>query len=115
LTVRISLIRRFAPAVALAGLLVVAAPLAAAAPPAAADNTGTGSPAGSDFSVGSRGAITQNQATDRHEAPKMPYYATCADVWAAGKAPLYAGEPGYRADLDPDATGIACAPAAGKR
>lgn len=36
------------------------------------------------------------------------YYKNCAAVRAAGKAPLLAGEPGYRAGLDRDHDGVAC-------
>jgi Excalibur calcium-binding domain len=36
------------------------------------------------------------------------YYANCSAARAAGAAPLYAGEPGYRAGLDRDGDGIAC-------
>jgi Excalibur calcium-binding domain/Protein of unknown function (DUF1524) len=36
------------------------------------------------------------------------YYANCAAVRAAGKAPLYRGQPGYRPGLDRDGDGIAC-------
>jgi hypothetical protein len=36
------------------------------------------------------------------------YYARCADARAAGAAPLYVGEPGYRTALDRDKDGIAC-------
>ena len=36
------------------------------------------------------------------------YYAKCADAWAAGVAPLYRGQPGYRPGLDGDSDGIAC-------
>jgi hypothetical protein len=36
------------------------------------------------------------------------YYANCAAARAAGKAPLYRGEPGYRSGLDRDSDGIAC-------
>lgn len=36
------------------------------------------------------------------------YYPNCAAVRAAGKAPLYLGEPGYRAALDRDHDGVAC-------
>ena len=42
------------------------------------------------------------------------YYASCDDARAAGKAPLYAGQPGYRSELDPDGTGLACAPVGGQ-
>ena len=38
------------------------------------------------------------------------YYNNCADARAAGAAPLYAGQPGYRAGLDGDHDGVACEP-----
>jgi putative cell wall-binding protein len=40
--------------------------------------------------------------------PTDVYYANCDAVRAAGAAPLYAGEPGYRAGLDRDGDGVAC-------
>lgn len=40
--------------------------------------------------------------------PVEVYYANCSEVRAAGKAPLYRGQPGYRSGLDRDADGIAC-------
>ncbi len=36
------------------------------------------------------------------------YYKNCDAARAAGAAPLYAGEPGYRAGLDRDSDGVAC-------
>lgn len=36
------------------------------------------------------------------------YYRSCAEVRAAGKAPLRRGEPGYRSGLDRDGDGWAC-------
>lgn len=51
--------------------------------------------------------------TDRLSAP-LPltqpevYYPNCAAARAAGAAPLYAGEPGYRRKLDRDGDGVAC-------
>ena len=38
------------------------------------------------------------------------HYAGCNAVRAAGKAPLYAGDPGYSTDMDGDGDGIACEP-----
>jgi hypothetical protein len=38
------------------------------------------------------------------------YYANCTDARAAGAAPIYAGEPGYREEMDGDSDGIACEP-----
>lgn len=37
-------------------------------------------------------------------------YEGCNEVRAAGKAPIRAGEPGYREDMDGDGDGIACEP-----
>ena len=36
------------------------------------------------------------------------HYENCDAVRAAGRAPLYVGEPGYRKGLDRDGDGIAC-------
>lgn len=36
------------------------------------------------------------------------YYARCSDARAAGAAPLYEGDPGYRPALDRDGDGVAC-------
>jgi Excalibur calcium-binding domain len=38
------------------------------------------------------------------------HYSGCKEVRALGKAPLYAGEPGYSEDMDGDGDGIACEP-----
>ena len=38
------------------------------------------------------------------------YYSGCNEVRALGKAPLYAGQPGYREEMDGDLDGIACEP-----
>lgn len=36
------------------------------------------------------------------------YYSNCSEARAAGAAPLYVGEPGYRPKLDRDNDGVAC-------
>ncbi|WP_369830349.1 excalibur calcium-binding domain-containing protein [Mycobacterium sp. E2327] len=36
------------------------------------------------------------------------YYPNCKAACAAGAAPIYIGQPGYRAPLDRDGDGIAC-------
>lgn len=41
-------------------------------------------------------------------APAAAYYANCAAAKAAGAAPLYAGQGGYRPALDRDSDGVAC-------
>ncbi|WP_053731695.1 excalibur calcium-binding domain-containing protein [Nocardia sp. NRRL S-836] len=40
--------------------------------------------------------------------PASAYYANCAAARAAGVAPLYRGQPGYRSALDRDNDGVAC-------
>lgn len=42
------------------------------------------------------------------QVPSNAYYGSCAAARAAGAAPLYAGEPGYRSALDRDGDGVAC-------
>lgn len=37
-------------------------------------------------------------------------YSGCNEARAAGAAPIYAGQPGYRANMDGDSDGIACEP-----
>ncbi|POH61224.1 excalibur calcium-binding domain-containing protein [Arthrobacter glacialis] len=41
-------------------------------------------------------------------APAGAYYANCDAAKAAGVAPIYQGQPGYRGPLDRDKDGIAC-------
>jgi len=45
-----------------------------------------------------------------HHPPLGAYYLNCEDARAHGVAPLYAGEPGYRPEMDGDGDGIACEP-----
>ncbi|MEO8219310.1 MAG: excalibur calcium-binding domain-containing protein [Specibacter sp.] len=42
------------------------------------------------------------------EAPAAVYYANCSEARAAGAAPLFVGQPGYRSGMDGDSDGIAC-------
>jgi len=44
----------------------------------------------------------------------LAYYSNCSDARAAGAAPLYRGDPGYRPSLDRDQDGIACEPYRGR-
>jgi hypothetical protein len=36
------------------------------------------------------------------------YFANCTAARAAGAAPIYLGQPGYRSALDGDKDGVAC-------
>ena len=46
----------------------------------------------------------------RQAVEASAYYAGCDEVRALGKAPLQAGQPGYRPEMDGDSDGIACEP-----
>ena len=51
----------------------------------------------------------------RERAPQAgDYWRRCDDARAAGSAPIYRGEPGYRDGLDADNDGIACEPYRGQ-
>lgn len=41
-------------------------------------------------------------------ALQQAYYSSCREAKAAGAAPLYRGDPGYRSGLDRDGDGVAC-------
>ncbi|MGQ0588463.1 MAG: excalibur calcium-binding domain-containing protein [Sphingosinicella sp.] len=55
----------------------------------------------------------------REAQPRRPgslvYYPNCDAARAAGAAPIYRGQPGYRPALDRDNDGIACEPWRGRR
>lgn len=59
---------------------------------------------------GARAPLPAPRASLAAEPARDVYYAGCNEVRAAGKAPLYAGQPGYREDMDGDLDGIACEP-----
>jgi hypothetical protein len=47
---------------------------------------------------------------ERARIEASAYYSGCREARAAGVAPLYAGQPGYREGMDGDGDGIACEP-----
>jgi endonuclease YncB( thermonuclease family) len=47
-------------------------------------------------------------------APVEVYYRNCDAARAAGAAPLYRGDPGYRSAMDSDDDGVACEPYRGR-
>lgn len=49
-------------------------------------------------------------APTRAEVEHSAYYPSCRAAWAAGHAPIFEGQPGYREELDGDGDGIACEP-----
>ncbi|HZF42328.1 MAG TPA: excalibur calcium-binding domain-containing protein [Sphingomonadaceae bacterium] len=60
-------------------------------------------------SAGREAAVFSGLA--RRNTP-MPgaHYSGCNEARAAGVAPLYVGEPGYRSGMDGDGDGVACEP-----
>lgn len=48
------------------------------------------------------------RVTTRPKPKPAPFYQNCAAARAAGAAPLYRGEAGYRSALDRDKDGVAC-------
>jgi hypothetical protein len=59
--------------------------------------------------IGTPPPAPQPPAPQPPSQPTQPvYYPNCTAVKAAGKAPLYRGQPGYSSDLDRDGDGVAC-------
>ncbi|UKA63785.1 excalibur calcium-binding domain-containing protein [Arthrobacter sp. FW306-04-A] len=80
----------------------------AAAEKAAADAAAAQARADADAAAAK---AQQDQAQARQVQPPAPssvYYANCTAARAAGAAPIYRGQPGYRPALDRDNDGIAC-------
>jgi Excalibur calcium-binding domain len=46
--------------------------------------------------------------SDQSDDSRDVYYENCTAARAAGAAPIYVGEPGYRRKLDRDGDGVAC-------
>jgi len=65
------------------------------------------------YDVASEASIAAGLARER--APQAgDDWRRCDDARAAGTAPIYRGEPGYRDGLDADNDGIACEPYRGQ-
>jgi Excalibur calcium-binding domain len=60
--------------------------------------------------------VAVGQGFVRKNRPRAgAYYSGCNEARAAGVAPLYAGEPGYRDEMDGDGDGVACEPYRGRK
>lgn len=70
---------------------------------------GTGSGAISLLTSPPAGVEETSEPLDQ-PSRKTAYWRRCDDARAAGAAPIYWGEPGYRSGLDRDNDGIACEP-----
>ena len=60
------------------------------------------------FGGGDSGSGEGSEEATPEPEPQKEFYANCKEAKAAGAAPLYKGDPGYRSDLDRDGDGIAC-------
>lgn len=54
--------------------------------------------------------VTEEELAARDAVEQSVHYGGCNEVRAAGKAPLYRGDPGYSAHMDGDSDGVACEP-----
>jgi hypothetical protein len=70
-------------------------------PPASTSGAGGGASGGG-------GAVTSTSVGADSGSGGDVYYANCTAARAAGAAPIYVGDPGYRRALDRDGDGIAC-------
>ena len=68
-------------------------------------------PAALDDEWAQRGSTEPAPVAKRNRnVEQSVHYSGCNEVRAAGKAPLYDGDPGYREEMDGDGDGIACEP-----
>ncbi|WP_236570681.1 excalibur calcium-binding domain-containing protein [Paenibacillus sp. An7] len=52
--------------------------------------------------------LPSNYINFNHNSDVRAYYSNCTEARNQGAAPIYSGEPGYRAALDRDNDGVAC-------
>lgn len=57
--------------------------------------------------------LTSSDAENRRREQSI-HYRNCDAARAAGAAPIYRGQPGYRVELDGDSDGVACEPYRGR-
>ena len=67
-----------------------------------------GSDSGEDSKSGANSESESQKKSESTPEPRKEFYANCKEAKAAGAAPLYRGDPGYREDLDRDGDGTAC-------
>ncbi|WP_327096116.1 excalibur calcium-binding domain-containing protein [Nocardia vinacea] len=93
-------VRRLTVSIAAAGLAFLAAPAALADVPTGSAGTGSSAIDTGSAATGSAGMSQTGSAGGA--------FANCDEARAAGRAPLFRGEPGYGPHLDPDGDGFAC-------
>ena len=67
-----------------------------------------GSDSGEDSKSGANSESESQKKSESTPEPQKEFYANCDEAKAAGAAPMYKGDPGYRPELDRDKDGIAC-------
>ena len=65
--------------------------------------------------IAARGDVERPVRRIRTAPVARVYFSGCNEVRAAGLAPLFRGQPGYRRGMDGDDDGIACEPYRGRR
>ncbi|MFR9751669.1 excalibur calcium-binding domain-containing protein [Nocardia sp. 004] len=95
-------VRRLTVSAVAVGLTFLAAPAALAAPPPGTGSAGTGS------SAIDTGSAMTGSASLAQSGSARGAFANCDEARAAGRAPLFRGEPGFGPHLDPDGDGFAC-------
>jgi hypothetical protein len=60
--------------------------------------------------LGNDGASSGSTSAPQSLISSSTYYRNCDAARADGAAPLNAGDPGYRSELDRDSDGVACEP-----
>ena len=68
----------------------------------------SGSDSGEDSKSGANSESESQKKSESTPEPQKEFYANCDEAKAAGAAPMYKGDPGYRPELDRDKDGIAC-------
>ena len=89
---------------------VAAAPPASTPAIASIEPRSTASVEDREWSGRGSASSTGAAAGQRRAVEQSFIYSGCNQVRALGKAPLYAGQPGYRSEMDGDGDGIACEP-----
>lgn len=59
---------------------------------------------------GASNLVVAGRLKRQREPQPGDYWGGCNDARAAGTAPIYRGDPGYRPEMDGDDDGIACEP-----
>ncbi|WP_067539335.1 excalibur calcium-binding domain-containing protein [Nocardia crassostreae] len=95
-------VRRLLVTASVAALTTLAAPSAIALADVPTGSSGTGS---STIDTGSGATGSANLAQTGSAGGS---FKNCDEARAAGRAPLFRGEPGYGPHLDPDGDGFAC-------